>query len=183
MLPFAHIGITLAIFVIASLAFPKIRSYINYWHVAIASMLPDVIDKVIGRVLFEDVFSSGRIFAHTLLFVLVLIIAGNYIYSRKGSTLMLVLGGGSFVHLMLDSMWKAPVTFLWPLLGWDFKRGTEYGSFLHYIVETYKNLGNMDSFNFMPVLMTEFMGITVIMFFGLSYMRQRINGGSGKGAL
>lgn len=183
MLPFAHIGITLAMFYIVALVFPKVRVHISYWHVAVGSMLPDIIDKVIGRMLFEDVFANGRIFAHSLLFVVVLIIAGHYIYSRKGSALVLVLGGGSFVHLMLDSMWKAPVTLLWPLLGWEFERGTQYGSFLNYIMGIYGNLGNVDGLSFMPALMTEVLGITVIIFFGLGYMRQRINGGSSGEAL
>ncbi|RNI15777.1 hypothetical protein EFE42_00600 [Methanohalophilus sp. RSK] len=67
MLPFAHIGITLALFYIVT----RGRN-INYWYVIIGSMLPDIIDKVIGRVLFADTFASGRIFAHSLLFVVVL---------------------------------------------------------------------------------------------------------------
>ncbi|WP_319507391.1 metal-dependent hydrolase [uncultured Methanolobus sp.] len=174
MLPFAHIGITLAVFYIIAMAFPKIRPHINYWYVIAGSMLPDIIDKIIGRVLFEDVFASGRIFAHTLLFVLVLGMAGYIFFYRKRGSRVLMLAGGCFVHLVLDSMWKTSVTLLWPLLGWQFQKGAEYGSFWQYLLVIYRNLGNIDSLDVQSTLMTEILGIVLIMIFGLGYLRQKI---------
>jgi hypothetical protein len=54
-------------------------------------MLPDLIDKPVGIILFQDVFASGRIFSHSLLFVGVLEVAGYYIYARRGDSRMLML--------------------------------------------------------------------------------------------
>jgi hypothetical protein len=76
MLPFAHIGIAIALFYIAGLAFPKVREHIDYRYVIVGSMLPDIIDKTVGMVLFADTFANGRIFAHALLFIVVMGVAG-----------------------------------------------------------------------------------------------------------
>jgi membrane-bound metal-dependent hydrolase YbcI (DUF457 family) len=173
MLPFAHIGITLALFYIAARAFPKIKAHINYWYVIIGAMLPDIIDKLIGRVLFEDIFASGRIFAHTLLFVVVLSISGYYLFSRRRDSRVLILAGGSFVHIVLDSMWKNPQTLFWPLMGLGFGRGTEYGSFWTYLAVVYRNLGEIGNPEVLSMFMGEILGLAVIIVFGLGYLRSR----------
>jgi membrane-bound metal-dependent hydrolase YbcI (DUF457 family) len=173
MLPFAHIGITLALFYIAARTFPKIKTHINYWYVVIGSMLPDIIDKLIGRVLFEDVFASGRIFAHTLLFVVVLSMAGYYLLRRRNDAKVLMLAGGSFVHIVLDSMWKYPQTLFWPLMGLEFGRGTEYGSFWTYLAVVYRNLGRIGDPELLSMFMGEIVGLAVIIVFGLGYLRSR----------
>ncbi|MDY0387766.1 MAG: metal-dependent hydrolase [Methanolobus sp.] len=174
MLPFAHIGITLALFYIIARAFPKIRPHINYWYVLIGSMLPDIIDKPIGRFLFEDVFASGRIFAHTLLFVVVLSIVGYYLFRKRADAKVLMLAGGSLVHLVLDSMWKSPRTLFWPLMGWDFARGSEYGSFRTYLAVVYKNLDKIGDPDMLFLFMEEILGLAVIMIFGIQYLRYRM---------
>jgi hypothetical protein len=85
-----------------------------------------------------------------------------------------MLAGGSFVHQVLDSMWNAPVTLLWPLLGWQFEKGAEYGSFWQYLLVIYRNLGNINSLDGLSMLMTEILGIVLIVIFGLGYLRQKI---------
>ena len=172
MLFFAHIGITLAVFYILALLIPRIRPRINYLYVGIGSVLPDIIDKIIGRWMFEDVFGNGRIFAHTLLFVVVLTVIGFHQLKRKDSR-VLTLAGGSFVHLILDSMWKAPTTLLWPLLGWKFAKGVEYGSFFKYLMVVYRNLGNMDSPAFISTLLTEGTGLIIVLIFIIGHLIKR----------
>lgn len=88
----------------------------------IGSLLPDIVDKPVGLFLFRDTFSSGRIFCHTLLFLIVITLAGLYLYRSRKKTWLLVLSFGTFMHLILDQMWLTPRTLLWPLYGFSFER-------------------------------------------------------------
>lgn len=86
----------------------------------LGALLPDIIDKPIGRYFFRETFDNGRIFAHTLLFLILLTIAGLYLYKKRGSSAGLVLSFGVATHLFLDAMWFRPQAFFWPLLGLSF---------------------------------------------------------------
>jgi len=83
----------------------------------IGSLLPDIIDKPLGLLLFPTVFGTGRLFAHTLLFILALCVCGLLFYSYRGNNGILVITYGSAMHLLLDSMWLSPAILLWPFLG------------------------------------------------------------------
>ena len=104
MLLFAHLGLALLI------ARPFKR--IDLAFLAVGSMLPDIIDKPLGFMLFGTM-NHGRIFAHTLLFLLVLAALAVSIRDIRLAS----LGAGVLIHLALDSMWDSPVILLWPLLG------------------------------------------------------------------
>jgi inner membrane protein len=104
MLLFAHMGLALA----AARSFAKA----DLLFVAIGSMLPDIIDKPMGEIVYGTP-SMGRIFAHTLLFLLLL--AGAALYTRD--LRLASLCGGVLVHLTLDFMWSSPVILFWPMLG------------------------------------------------------------------
>ena len=95
---------------------------IDYRLVLLGSMLPDIIDKPIGQLFFQDFFSNGRIFCHTLLFVLLITLIGLYLYLRHKRSGMLVISSCSMGHLILDGMWREPVIFLWPAYGWTFPK-------------------------------------------------------------
>ncbi len=88
----------------------------------IGSLLPDIVDKPIGRFLFRDTFSNGNIYCHTLLFLIVITLAGLYLYRSWKQTWLLVLSFGTFTHLILDTTWQTPRTLLWPLYGLSFER-------------------------------------------------------------
>jgi len=88
----------------------------------IGSLLPDIIDKPVGMFFFRDTFSNGRIFSHTLLFLILITLGGLYLYQRCNKTWLLVLSFGTFTHLILDLMWLTPRTLLWPLYGFSFER-------------------------------------------------------------
>ncbi len=110
------------------------------------SLLPDIIDKPVGYWLFPEALGSGRIFGHTLLFLLVLLVAGVAVYawSRRrqwraravadrfgagpagGSMGLLVVAAGVFAHLVQDRMWSCWQTLLWPFMG-SFPRPVEPG--------------------------------------------------------
>jgi len=83
----------------------------------IGSLLPDIIDKLVGQVFFKETFSNGRIFSHTLLFLILLTAAGFYLYRRRSQTGLLALAFGTLTHLIFDQMWHVPQTLFWPLFG------------------------------------------------------------------
>jgi len=95
-------------------------SRIDLRLLAFAALLPDVIDKPLGHYLLPNVFDSGRIFAHTLLFTLLLFVIGIVLYLKRGRIWGLTLALGSASHLVLDSMWRTPETLFWPAYGWGF---------------------------------------------------------------
>lgn len=71
MLLFGHIGITLGI---AWFAESKLKVKMDYKLIIIGSLLPDIIDKPAGMILLP--LENGRVFGHTLLFILLLLIIG-----------------------------------------------------------------------------------------------------------
>ena len=85
-----------------------------------ASLLPDIIDKPLGQLILRDSLSSGRTLAHTLLFTIVLALAGLFIYKKYRQIWMLVISFGVLMHIVLDGMWRTPKTLLWPLFGFQF---------------------------------------------------------------
>ena len=95
---------------------------INTRLLLIGSLLPDIIDKPVGTFFFRDSLSNGRIFCHTLLFLLVITLAGFYLYRSHRKTWLLVLSFGTFTHLICDQMWLIPQTLLWPVYGWTFEK-------------------------------------------------------------
>jgi len=102
---------------------------------ALGSLLPDIIDKPVGRYLFAGFFQyNGRIFSHTLLLLVLLLAAACFLPRYKGRGWLLAVSAGVLMHLILDSMWRTPQTLLWPLLGWGFPSGSE-GDWLGSLVQ------------------------------------------------
>ena len=86
------------------------------WLLA-GTILPDIIDKAMGQVLFRSYFENGRIFAHTFILALLMSVAGTYEWKRRGDSRILLLALGIASHLVLDRVWLEPTTALWPALG------------------------------------------------------------------
>lgn len=130
----------------------------------IASLLPDIMDKPIGQFFFRDIFSNGRIFFHTLLSLLLIALIGIYLYRSRGKTWLLVLGFGTFTHLISDQMWLTPRTLLWPLYGFAFEKLdlTAWTQNMFYALYT-------DPAVYVP----EFLGIMILVWFGLVLVRRR----------
>jgi inner membrane protein len=80
----------------------------------IGALLPDIIDKPIAYLFFRETSNSGRIFSHTLLFLIVITLLGLFVYRRWSKLWLLVLAFGTMTHLILDQMWQTPRTLLWP---------------------------------------------------------------------
>jgi len=104
MLLFAHVGL--------ALASARCFSRVSLAFLALGSMLPDIIDKPLGLIVFGSP-NMGRTFAHTLLFLFFLsVLCLNYRDIR-----LISLTWGVLIHLSLDFMWNSPQILLWPLLG------------------------------------------------------------------
>ena len=98
---------------------------IDYRLVLLGSFLPDIIDKPVFLLTGSRASLSGRDYAHTLLFNLVLLISGLVLVRYRKSWL-LIISISSFTHLILDRMWDSPVVLFWPLLG-PFVKGETTG--------------------------------------------------------
>lgn len=92
---------------------------LRFW--IIGSLLPDIIDKPAGLLFLSDVFHhNGRIFSHTLIFLLALLAAALYTGTKCKNWRLLALSMGVCLHLIFDSMWQSPETLFWPFHGWLF---------------------------------------------------------------
>ena len=89
---------------------------IDYRIVLLGSLLPDIIDKPLWLFAGSHFFFSGRGYAHTLLFNLVLFISALILIRYRKSGLLIISLCG-FMHLIFDQIWNRPAVLLWPLLG------------------------------------------------------------------
>lgn len=112
MLLFGHIGLTLGIFYLITLL---TKRKFSYPLIIIGSILPDLIDKSLGRIILP--LGSGRLIGHTLVFLLILMIIGLSLISIGLYWQMLTLALADALHLIEDRMWEQPAILLWPLLG------------------------------------------------------------------
>ncbi len=106
MLLFGHIGLTFGIFYFMSIL---TKRKFSYPLIIFGSILPDIIDKSLGRIILP--LGSGRLIGHTLTFLLILILIG------LSWRVMLVLALAVALHLIEDRMWEQPAILFWPLLG------------------------------------------------------------------
>jgi inner membrane protein len=107
---------------------------VDYRIVALASLIPDLIDKPIGRIIFKSRFDSGRIYAHTLILNLALFCVLFFMRGRiKRKFVLIPLS--SLLHLAEDGVWSTPKGFWWPLFGTSFpKEPTSGGTFSFFSV-------------------------------------------------
>jgi membrane-bound metal-dependent hydrolase YbcI (DUF457 family) len=171
MLLFAHAGITLGAATLISGTLRrqqdkmKTESWwaglvhkIDYRLVLIGALLPDIIDKPVGQFFFRDFFGNGRIFAHTLLFLILITGIGWFVYKRFQKNWFLVIAFGVLLHLVLDQMWMISRTLLWPLYGFDFYKGEVDAWFA----------GLWQEFQRPVVYLSELIGFLIMVWFFLS---------------
>ena len=96
-------------------------AHVDYRLVILGSMVPDLIDKPVGIFILGDQLGNGRVYGHSLAFLLLLLLAALVWRGRIGGSLTQV-ALGSAAHLAMDRMWREPVTLLWPLRGWALER-------------------------------------------------------------
>ncbi len=173
MLVLAHTGITLgAATLLAGAAqynskskisriswFASVSRYIDIRILIIGSLLPDIIDKPVGQYFFQETFSYGRIYAHTLLFLVIIAAVGFYLYRSYRKVWLLTLAFGTLIHLILDEMWLTPRTLLWPFLGFAFDRAdlTDWLSMVWQSI-----------FKYPEVYIPELVGLLILLWFGVT---------------
>ncbi|MCS7286716.1 MAG: hypothetical protein RMK30_02730 [Anaerolineae bacterium] len=120
MLPLAHIGLSLATF-----GFLRKKGFfkgLDYKKVALAAILPDLIDKPLAIFVFPE-SKSALLFSHTLLLHLAVWV-GIALKNWRNLPYALAFSG----HLILDRIWEFPQTFFFPFRGWSFHRWRDVGS-------------------------------------------------------
>ncbi len=85
--------------------------------VAIGSVLPDVIDKPLGHIIFGSTLDNGKIFFHSFIIVLLFLVTGLIIWKFYKSYSFILVACGMFLHQLVDMMWKRPVNWYYPFLG------------------------------------------------------------------
>lgn len=170
---FGHTGITLGVASLAANLLPGDRKI--SWFAALGSrldirwllagsLLPDIIDKPLGIYIFTDALSNGRIFSHTILFLLVVALAGIFMFRSLGKTQLLAVSFGVLTHLIFDQMWLAPRTLFWPVSGLAFdKEGTT-----DWIVRILQRLA-IDPAVYIP----ECVGAVVLIIFTITLVKKR----------
>ena len=141
-----------------------LENHIDLRLLLIGSLLPDIIDKPVGQFFFADIFSNGRIFCHTLLFLIAITLAGLYVYQSHAKTWLLVLSFGAFIHLLLDQMWLYPQTLLWPAYGFAFQKiGLQ-----HWMQDILYKL-HTDPSLYVP----EFLGLAILIWFAVTLLHRK----------
>lgn len=159
-----HIGITIGIiYLLAYYIYSRKKKEnpsasfaenIDFRVIIIAAMLPDIVDKIVGMIIFKEEISNGRLFTHSIvitgifsimLLVFVKIKSGHIIKS-------LFYISPVYIHLLLDRMWEEPATLLWPLLGTSFPR-------LDIEISDYFTILLSDSY----ILVSEVLGFLIIL--------------------
>jgi hypothetical protein len=167
---FGHVGITLGVFYFLSRFSSKNSFWVKVSWIIIGALLPDIIDKPLGRIILAETIGSGHIFAHTLLFGLLLGLAGYYLYSQEKPEL-LIIAGASFCHILEDQIWNTPEVFFWPLLGWGFPRDAISGSFIEYLMIIFNRSYDPA---FTEVFISEIIGLLIIVFLTGKYIQEKI---------
>ena len=162
----AHTGIALgaAYAVDKSVRSPLLK--VDYRFILLGALLPDLIDKPLGRVIFAQELGNGRIFAHTLLFLLLVTLVGIVVYRLKGQQWGLCLAFGVLMHFLLDSMCLDPVTLFWPFLSPQFPK-----SAAEFSVVFYSWLHNM--LTTLQSLVAEIAGAGILLFFAARAVLQK----------
>jgi hypothetical protein len=167
---FGHIGITLGIFYFLNHLSSKNNFWANVPWIAFGALLPDFIDKPLGRIILAETIGSGRIFAHTLLFGFLLGMAGYYLYSQ-GKPQFLIIAGASFCHILEDQIWNTPEVFFWPLFGWGFPEDTISGSFIEYLMIIFSRSYDPE---FTEVFISEIIGLVIIVLLIGKHIQEKI---------
>ena len=84
---------------------------------AIGAVLPDLIDKPFGFIVFGGVIDNERIWCHSLLVAAIVLLAGLLIWNVRKTPVLVAAAIGILSHQILDLMWRQPSTWYYPLLG------------------------------------------------------------------
>lgn len=84
---------------------------------AVGSVLPDLVDKPLGLVIFSQSIGNGYIYSHCLLAVLVLGALGLLLLKAGKNPVIAAIACGILSHQVLDLMWRMPKSWYFPVYG------------------------------------------------------------------
>lgn len=90
----------------------------------VGAIVADLVDLPLGTLILVDQYSTGELWAHSLL--LPTIYMGLVLIATKRGRrrrAWMALGVGWLFHLLLDGMWVDQEVFLWPFFGWEISQG------------------------------------------------------------
>jgi len=175
MLVLGHAGITLGAAALLTGAasggrtgrmprFTALSQYVDIRLLFLGSMLPDIIDKPVGLYFFRETLSNGRIFCHTLLFLVLLAAGGLFLFKSRRRVWLLTLAAGTLAHLVLDRMWLTPRTLLWPFFGTAFDRIELYDWMSNILEALFQNAA---------IYIPEAIGFVILLWFGITLLARR----------
>jgi hypothetical protein len=85
--------------------------------VAIGSVLPDVIDKPLGYIIFSSTLNDGKIFFHGFIIVILFFLTGLLVWRWYKSYSFIFIAVGVLLHQIVDMMWTQPVNWYYPFFG------------------------------------------------------------------
>jgi membrane-bound metal-dependent hydrolase YbcI (DUF457 family) len=120
MLPLAHIGFT-TVAVKALDSVVKFR-HMDYRLLLVVSLLPDLVDKPLAKLLSKSYEYESRAVGHSLVFLgfVALIMGFFWLSNWRAGFWPFVLG--TLSHDVLDVMWWHPGIFYWPIEGLQFPK-------------------------------------------------------------
>ena len=103
---------------------PSGTPLLDYRLVVVGSLVPDILDKPLGLWIAPGLVNHAlQSIGHTFLFSALILAAFAVAYRLRSGRRLWVLGLSCLGHLVLDQMWRKPVTALWPFLGMTFPLG------------------------------------------------------------
>ena len=91
---------------------------IDYRAVAFGSLLPDLVDKPLVWFILRDSDLGGHHAGHSLLFALLLLVAG-LVGAARGDKRALLIALGAITHIGYDSVTHVPWSLLYPFVELD----------------------------------------------------------------
>lgn len=152
---FWHLGMT-ALIVFVTIG----RRRIDYRIVLLGAVLPDLIDKPLGRILFEERFHTSRLYGHTLAFVVLSLLAVMLFMRGEMARRWFILPIAALLHLGLDAMWDHPITLFWPLFGTRFPPDPVGDYWLALVLRVFEHPAEA---------IKELIGLGVLVYMGLAF--------------
>lgn len=123
-----HLGTTLAILWFVFRGNPRL----DYRLALLGALLPDIVDKPLGRIVLRERYHSGRLWGHALLVNVALFCVIFFLRGRVKRRAVLV-PIGSLLHLFEDGpgLWSKARVFWWPLFGAVMPQGNERGVLMY----------------------------------------------------
>jgi len=163
----AHTGITMGAARVVEKAVNRPWFRLDYRFILLGSLLPDIVDKPLGIIIFPEDISNGRTFLHTLIFLVLTILLGIFIYRWKNALWGFCIAFGVLIHFIMDAMWTDPITLFWPFIQPAFEKhpGIEFFS----IVRSWVYILEMEPRIFLP----EMAGLIILTFFAVKVIKEK----------